>query len=117
MGCKPEGKEETLAETQAKANEATAAQMGALAQAQKAAQKANETDQSQDTAKSDKDQSANKAEDNQYKSTVKENEEDKDGLATEQSAESKDSSNGSTFDVEQLGVPFSRGYNPVDIKL
>ena len=117
MGCKPEGKEETLAETQAKANEATAAQMGTLAQAQKAAQKANETDQSQDTAKSDKDQSVNKDEDDRYKSTVKEKEEDKDGLAAEQSAESKDFSNGSTFDVEQLGVPFSRGYNPVDIKL
>ena len=118
MGCKPEGKEETLAETQAKANEATAAQMGTLAQAQKAAQKANETDQSQDTAKSEKNQSTNKAADDRYKGIVKENEEeDKDGSVAERSDESKNFADSSTFDVEQLGVPFSRGYNPVDIKL
>ena len=33
--------------------------------------------------------------------------EDKDG----------ESETGNTFDTEQLGVPFSRGYNPVDVKL
>ena len=107
MGCKPEGKEEALAKTQAKANEAAATQMGTLAQAQKAAQKANETDRSQDTAKSDKNQNGVKADE----------EEGKDGLVAEKSDESKDSSNSNTFDTEQLGVPFSRGYNPVDVKL
>lgn len=31
--------------------------------------------------------------------------------------EEKDDEADSTFDTEQLGVPFSRGYNPVDVKL
>ena len=103
----PEGKREQLAEVETKANEATVAQMGALAQAEKAAQKANEAEQNQDTAKNVKDQDGVKTDE----------EEENDGSVIEKSDESKDSSNSSTFDVEQLGVPFSRGYNPVDIKL
>ena len=107
MGAAPGGKREQLAEVEAKADEATVAQMGTLAQAQKAAQKANETDQSQDTAKSDKDQDGVK----------KDEAEEKDGSVAVKSDESKDTANSNTFDVEQLGVPFSRGYNPVDVKL
>lgn len=103
----PEGKREQLAEAEAKADEATVAQMGTLAQAKEAAQKANEADESQDSTKSDKDQNGVKTDE----------EEGKDGPVEEKSDESKDSSNSNTFDVEQLGVPFSRGYNPVDVKL
>ena len=103
----PEGKREQLAEVEAKANEATSAQMGALAQANEAAKKANEAEQSQDTAKSDKDQGGVKTDEK----------EEKDGSVAEKSDESKDSAYSNTFDTEQLGVPFSRGYNPVDIKL
>lgn len=84
-GFVAEWKEEALAETQAKTNEATSAQMGALAQADKAAEKAVEESKEQD-----------------------EEEKDESG---------KDSKDSNTFDTEQLGVPFSRGYNPVDVKL
>ena len=84
MGCKPEGKEEALAKTQSKANEATSAQMSALAQADQAAEKAAGEIKEQDEEEKDKGESG------------------------------KD---GNTFDTEQLGVPFSRGYNPVDVKV
>ena len=107
MGCKPAGKEEQLAEAEAKANEAMAAQMGTLAQASEDAQKANEADQSQDSTKSDKDRDG----------VQTDKEEEKEGSAAEKSDESKGLSDGNTFDTEQLGVPFSRGYQPVDVKL
>lgn len=107
MGAAPTGKEEALAEARAIADEATTAQMGALAQAAKAAQKANEADQSQDSTKSDKDRDGVKADE----------EEEKNGSVAEKSDESKGLAESSTFDVEQPGVPFSRGYQPVDIKL
>lgn len=92
MGAAPTGKEEALTDAQAKANEATFAQMGALAQANQAAEKANETDKSRSTEKTN--------ENNEGKS------DDKAQNGTE-----------NTFDTEQLGVPFSRGYQPVDVKL
>ena len=92
MGAAPAGKEEALAETQAKANEAASAQMGALAQADQAAEKANETDKSRSTKKTDKN-----------------NESESDDKAADET--------GNTFDTEQPGVPFSRGYQPVDVKL
>ncbi|MCH5259774.1 MAG: FlxA-like family protein [Lachnospiraceae bacterium] len=107
MGAAPAGKEEALAEARAMADEATSAQMGALAQAAKDAKKANEADQSQDTGKSDKEQNGVKTDE----------EKEKDGTVAEKSDESKDPTGSSTYDVEQLGVPFSRGYQPVDVKL
>lgn len=82
IGAAPAGKEEALAEAEAKANEATSAQMGALAQAAQASEKANEEDKSADK-------------DDEQKSTE----------------------GGNTFDTVQPGVPFSRGYQPVDVKL
>ena len=103
----PGGKREQLAEVKAMANEATSAQMGTLTQAQKAAQKANEADRSQETEKNDKDRSGVRTGE----------EEERDVTVAEKSAVSKGSTDSSTFDVEQLGVPFSRGYQPVDIKL
>ena len=107
MGAAPSGKEEALAKANAAASEATSAQMGTLAQAQKAARKANEADRSQETEKSDKNQNVVKTDE----------EEEKDGTVAEKTDESKESTGSSTFDVEQLGVPFSRGYQPVDVKL
>lgn len=92
MSAAPSGKEEALAEAQAKANEATSAQMGALAQANQAAEKANETDKNRSTDKTD------------------ENDESK-------SDDKASDGTGNTFDTEQPGVPFSRGYQPVDVKL
>ena len=96
MGCKPEGKEEALAEVQAKADEAASAQMGALAQANEAAKRAVEADKSRNA-------------ENTAKATGSEAEESDDMQKAEES--------GNTFDTVQLGVPFSRGYQPVDIKL
>ena len=107
MGAAPGGKQEQLAEAEAKANEATSAQMGALAQANKAAEKANEADQTQNSAKNDRDQDGVKTD----------KEKEKNDSAAGKSDESKDSAGGNTFDTEQLGVPFSRGYQPVDIQL
>lgn len=105
MSCAPEGKEEALAEAQAKANEASSAQLGALAQANKAVKEA---------AEADKDQSTNSAGANQNNGTAKADEEEKESISgTGQDEVSKSN----TFDTEQLGVPFSRGYNPVDVKL
>lgn len=105
MSCKPEGKEEALAETRAKANEAASAQMGSLAQANKAAKEA---------AEADKNQSTDKAEDDQNKGAAKADEEEKESIS---GAGQDEASKSNTFDTEQLGVPFSRGYQPVDIKL
>lgn len=107
MGAAPAGKEEALAKMNAIASEATSSQMGALAQAGKAAQRANEADESQDSTKSDKKQDGVKTD----------GAEEMDGSVAGKSDESKASTGSSTFDVEQLGVPFSRGYQPVDIKL
>ena len=101
MGCKPEGKEEALAETKARANEATAAQMGSLAQANKATKEA---------AEADKNQSTDKAEADQNKGIVKTQEgESVSGTGQDERK--------NTFDAEQLGVPFSRGFQPVDVRL
>ncbi|MCH5263141.1 MAG: FlxA-like family protein [Lachnospiraceae bacterium] len=101
VGAAPSGKEEALAKAKAAASEATSAQMGALAQANESAQKADEADQSQDSMKSDKERDG----------VRKDAEEEKDGSVTMQGE------TGNTFDMERLGVPFSRGYNPVDVKL
>lgn len=124
MGCKPAGKEEALAEVQAKANEATSSQMGALAQANEAAQKA---------AEADKNQNAENTDEREDKSSTDTKQAGKSGTEAEQTGESaaetagneaaasgdvkKSTESGNTFDTVQLGEPFSRGYQPVDIKL
>ena len=97
----PEGKEEALAETQAKANEATSAQMSALAQANETAKEAVEEERSQDkkgVGESERDQ-------------------DKDAKKSVDGEKEFNASSENTFDTEELGVPFSRGYQPVDVKL
>lgn len=107
MGCKPEGKEEALAEVQAKADEAASAQMGALAQANETAKKAAEADKSQNAGKADE------SEDKASPGTKQAEKSDTEAEQTDESA-AEDSN---TFDTVRLGVPFSRGYQPVDIKL
>lgn len=96
----PGGKREALAETQAKADEATSAQMGSLAQANEAVKKAAETDKEQNAEKTD--ESAAKAKESETE------------VSDDVQKAAKDDN---TFDTVQLGVPFSRGYQPVDIKL
>ena len=113
MGCAPEGKEEALAKAEAKANEAISAQMSALAQANKAVKEAAEADQSKNTTQTGE---------NQQKSVfgAKQTDKAEDDTASNKSMESgqpEEDSGGNTFDTEQLGVPFSRGYQPVDVKL
>lgn len=103
MSAAPVGKEEALAEAQAKANAATAAQMGSLAQANKAAKEA---------AEADKNKSTDKAVADQNKGAAKEDDEKEEYVSGTAEDEREN-----TFDTEQLGVPFSRGYQPVDIKL
>lgn len=115
MSCAPEGKEEALAEAQAKAYEASSAQLGALAQANKAVKEAAEADkdQSKDTMQTGEDQQKSV-------SGTKQTDKAEDDTASNKSMESgqpEEDSRGNTFDTEQLGVPFSRGYQPVDVKL
>ena len=121
----PGGKREALAEVQAKADEATSAQMGALAQANEAAKKAAEADKEQSAEKTD-DKSEDKASDGTRQAGKSGTEAKQTGeSATEVSgskAEGADemqkaTEDGNTFDTVQMGVPFSRGYQPVDIKL
>lgn len=121
----PGGKREALAEVQAKANEATSAQMGALAQANEAAKKAAEADKEQNAEKTDE-----KSEDKAFNGTEQAGKSETEAKQTGESAAEvsgseeeasdevqKATEDGNTFDTVQMGVPFSRGYQPVDIRL
>ena len=113
MGCKPEGKEEALAEVKAKAGEATVAQMSTLAQANRVVSEAVEAERGQNADKTDQNkESTDKAENDQNKDTLKADGEEKKSVSGTGQDERKN-----TFDMEQLGVPFSRGFQPVDVKL
>lgn len=107
VGAAPEGKEEALAEVKAKANEATSAQMSMLARAEQEASKVTESEQEQNAFGIEE-------KDEKSVSGTKESREN-----TDENVDSRISQieTGNTFDAEQLGVPFSRGYNPVDVEL
>ena len=109
MGTPTDRKRKELAEVKAKTDEATSAQMSALAQAAQAAERANEEDKS-----------AGKADENEKKSGTKqtgENAAETVGNGTAEDDGQKNAEAGNTFDTVQLGVPFSRGYQPMDVKL
>lgn len=97
-------KKEELAKTEAIAEQATASQMEAFAQAGKTVQEAAKDEQTGKAGKTNKTDKTD--EDGQKEGEAKTGEE-----------EAKAASEENTFDVEMLGVPFSRGYNPVDVRL
>ena len=98
-------KKEELAKTKAVAEQATASQMESLAQAGKTMQEAAENERKDGNVKSGE-------EDRKQAGVVAEEDEKTEGIMAKE-----DDSMKNTFDVEIPGVPFSRGYNPVDIKL
>lgn len=122
-GPAPAWKEDAVAELRAQSDAATAAQMGALAQAAEEAKKAADEDNSQedqtgkktDRVGEEKTDGAGQKEDE----TVRTGDPEKtSGEALEEtSAEKKAETKGNTFDTAMLGVPFSRGYQTVDVKL
>lgn len=97
-GGNPERKKAELAEVKAVAEQATSSQMVSLAEANETMQEAGKEEQKGTDAKTDeKDQ--------------------KDDTAKTDAEEREDASGQSTFDTEMPGVPFSRGYTTVDVKV
>lgn len=115
-------KKEELAETKALADQAVSSQMESLAQANKTMQEAAEDDKDKKT------EAPAKTEDGQN-IAVAEGEEQSAAAGTAQSAtgvviqegehnvDKQEPAKQNTFDVEMMGVAFSRGYQPVDVKL
>ena len=93
-----ERKQEELAEVKATAEQATASQMEAFAQAGKTIQEASKEEREDGKDKTDK---ADR----------------KDGEAKTEEEKREEVSKENTFDTEMPGVAFSRGYNSVDVKL
>lgn len=109
-------KEEELAKTKTIADQAVSSQMEALADASEAAQKANEDENDNDGIKdSEEKETSEKVQDGTTAANT--------GLAESRNPEgsakdkNKESTAENTFDVERMGVAFSRGYQPVDVKL
>lgn len=115
-------KKEELAETKAMADQAVSSQMESLAQANKTMQEAAEDDKDKKT------EVPAKTEDGQN-IAVAEGEEQSAAAGTAQGAtgvviqeeehnvDKQEPAKQNTFDVEMMGVAFSRGYQPVDVKL
>lgn len=115
-------KKEELAETKALADQAVSSQMESLAQANKTMQEAAEDDKDKKT------EVPAKTEDGQN-IAVAEGEEQSAAAGTAQGAtgvviqeeehnvDKQEPAKQNTFDVEMMGVAFSRGYQPVDVKL
>lgn len=103
MGCQPEGKKEALEELKDKAEAAAQDQMQAMTDAVNEAEKAAEAEREDNRDDRTEDETA--AADSPETA-------DTSGQAREQ-----DAPQANTFDVELPGVPFSRGYQPVDVKL
>lgn len=118
-------KQEELAETRELADQAVASQMESLAQANKTMQEAAGDEQDD---KDKKTEVPAKTEDGQN-IAVAEGEEQSAAAGTAQSAigvviqeeghdvDKQEPAKQNTFDVEMMGVAFSRGYQPVDVKL
>lgn len=119
-GGNPEAKREQLAEVKEIAEQATASQMESLAQANKTIQDASEEEREDKDDKTDG--TADKAAESTQNVVVdKPQGEDSDAAKTripENEIDGKSSMpDQNTFDVQMMGVAFSRGYNPVDVKL
>lgn len=94
----PERKKAELAKVKAVAEQATSSQMESLAEANKTMQEAGKEEQKDKETKTDK-------------------EDRKDGIDKTDAEERQETDEQSTFGTEMLGVPFSRGYTPVDVKV
>ncbi|MBD5487804.1 MAG: hypothetical protein HDR13_03290 [Lachnospiraceae bacterium] len=117
-------KEEELAKTKALADQATASQMKSLAQANKTMQEAAEDEQND---KAGKTEAGTKTGSSQNIAVVEGEEQGTPGTAQSvastltrdegQSGSQQEAEEQNTFDTEMMGVAFSRGYQPVDVRL
>ncbi len=119
-----EFKEEELAKTKAIAEQATSSQMESLAQANKTMQEAAEDEQND---KAGKIETGTKTGSSQNIAVVEGEEQGTPGTAQSaasavtrddgQSGSQQEAEEKNTFDTEMMGVAFSRGYQPVDVRL
>ncbi len=121
-GSNISAKKEQLAEVEAKAAEATASQMGALAQATETAKKAAEAeDDRADRSEESEEQKADGADKTEQKADAPKDaaalaDADEKAAGTD-AAQQTGGQPQNTFDTAMLGVPFSRGRQTVDVKL
>ncbi len=113
-----EFKKEELADAKALADQAAASQMESLAEANKTVQEAAKEEQKDKDNKEEE----NVKTDNGQNTAIVEGEETGAETGEGQKTAGKDSRQTEmpkpdTFDVEMMGVAFSRGYQPVDVKL
>lgn len=108
-GGDPKLKREELANMKEVAQQATTSQMESLAEAGKTLQDAAKDENEQKVGNAGKDE-----EDKKTNAPGEEEEQKSAGIMAE---EDQDRQEQNTFDVEMPGVAFSRGYQPVDIKL
>ena len=120
-----ETKKEQLAEARAKAAEATSAQMGALAQATEEAKKAGEAENGSEDSTGKSEPETEKSGDSRTGAAAADSGkvDGEDGAAktavetVSEKAEETAEKPTNTFDTLMPGVPFSRGYQTVDVKL
>ncbi|MCM1122261.1 MAG: FlxA-like family protein [Eubacterium sp.] len=128
-------KEEELARIKETAQQATASQMESLAQASEAAQNAAAADKDQKAGNAKtggkdqkdgntkaageelKDDDVNTANKAQKTAGTEEDQKLADAVAQKDRDEDQDESKQGTFDIQMPGVPLSRGYQPVDVRL
>ncbi len=113
-------KQEQLAETKAAAERASASQMESLAQANKTVQDAAEDERKDEDKKTP--ETADKAVEETSDSVTDKTQGEEGAEAATKSAEKGKDGNSNTasqntFDVQMMGVAFSRGYQPVDVRL
>ena len=121
------GKKEQLAEVEAKAAEATSAQMGAVAQAGEAVKEAAEADKDSSRTEEKTDQSGKMDQKEEGTHKAKQKADAQKGAADPADTDAKSADPDTaqqtggqpqnTFDTAMPGVPFSRGRQSVDVKL
>ena len=119
-GGNPVSKKEQLVEVQEKAQQATSSHMESLAQANKIIQDAAKEEQKdkEDKTEEKADQTAESAQNvDAVKTQGEDGKETKTQTAETENDGKSDVPDQNTFDVQMMGVAFSRGYQPVDVKL
>lgn len=122
-GSNVETKQEQLAEVKEIAQQATLSQMESLAQANKTVQDAaaDESKDKDDQADETAGETLKTPESEQSivtdKAQGEEGEAAKTQMAETENDVKSETANANTFDVQMMGVAFSRGYNPLDVRL
>lgn len=122
-GSNVETKQEQLAEVKEIAQQATLSQMESLAQANKTVQDAaaderkDKDDQADETAGETLKTPESEQSIVSDKAQGEEGEAAKTQMAETENDVKSETANANTFDVQMMGVAFSRGYNPLDVRL